>query len=543
MALLYILLSGLLALSCWSLFKRNIFKVRSIVSRNLSLLTCRQKDSPRSKAPNCGLPPRLLNQRPFGIDRLERIFRANSEARRMELFLFHFRQWGTTLEHTFLGTRALATIEPRNLEVMLSTNIEHWSMGSRHEVMYPFFRDGIFTQEGAAWKQSRDLLRPHFVHKQYEDLEVFRGPVGDLFEAMPKTGIVDLQPYLFRLTLDITTAFLFGESVKSLSSVATGDQSDFADAFNVAQAYVAKRMRLQDLYWLIGGRRFREACTTVHDFADGIIERALARDKTEAEAQAQNKYVFLDFLAQKSVDRAALRSQIINILVAGRDTTACLISWTVFLLVRHPKVLQKLKEDIRSSLGDEVNITRTDIRKLGYLRNVLKANESNILSFKNTDLTSYTFSSTTLSFRPLNLRMAMQDTLLPVGGGPDLSQPVFVRKGTAVAYCVYAMHRRPDFYGMDAELFRPERWEEHMPLQDGNTNFNWGYLPFNAGPRICLGMDFGVTEAAYTVIRLIRRFPNMRLPPDSKVELVGAEKQTMTLVLSITQGCVVQLDP
>ena len=316
----------------------------------------------------------------------------------MELFLFHFRLWGTSLEQVFLGSQAFGTIEPRNLEAILSTNIQHWSMGSRHEVMYPFFGDGIFTQEGTAWKQSRDLLRPQFVHRQYEDLEVLRGPVDDLLEAMPKTGIVDLQPLFFRLTLDVTTAFLFGESVRSLSSAATEGQSDFANAFNVAQDYVAKRMRLQDLYWLIGGRRFRNACKTVHNFADGIIERALARDKTETEAQ--NEYVFLDFLAQNSADRAALRSQIINILVAGRDTTACLISWTLFLLVRHPKALQKLKEEITYSLGDKADITRTDLRKMGYLQNVLNESEPNIPSFETTDLTCYTFSSSTLSVGP-----------------------------------------------------------------------------------------------------------------------------------------------
>ena len=137
--------------------------------------------------------------------------------------------------------------------------------------------------------------------------------------------------------------------------------------------------------------------------------------------------------------------------------------------------------------------------------------------------------------------MATRDTILPVGGGSDLSQPVFVRKGTPVAYSVYAMHRRPDFYGMDAELFRPERWDEDMPVHNDPVNSKWGYLPFNGGPRICLGMDFGVTEAAYTVVRLIQRFPGMRLPPDAKVELVGVEKQTMTLVVSITDGCVLQL--
>jgi cytochrome P450 len=247
----------------------------------------------------------------------------------MELFLFHFRLWGTTLEQVFLGSQAFGTIEPRNLEAILSTNFQDWSMGARHKVMHPFFGDGIFTQEGPVWKQSRDMLRPQFAHRQYEDLEVFHEPTDDLLKALSSGGVADLQPFFFRLTLDVTTAFLFGESVKSLTDATAKGQHNFAEAFNVAQDYVAKRMRLQDLYWLVGGRTFREACATVHRFADSIIERGLSRDKTGDEARG--KYTFLDFLAENSSDRTALRSQIINILVAGRDTTACLISWSMWV--------------------------------------------------------------------------------------------------------------------------------------------------------------------------------------------------------------------
>ena len=52
------------------------------------------------------------------------------------------------------------------------------------------------------------------------------------------------------------------------------------------------------------------------------------------------------------------------------------------------------------------------------------------------------------------------------------------------------MHRRPDLYGMDAELFRPERWDEDMPLNQTAVNAKWGYLPFNGGPRVCLGSKY-----------------------------------------------------
>lgn len=88
---------------------------------------------------------------------------------------------------------------------------------------------------------------------------------------------------------------------------------------------------------------------------------------------------------------------------------------------------------------------------------------------------------------PVNTRTTIRTTVLPTGGGPDRKSPVLIPKGSAVAFSVYSMHRRPDLYGMDAELFRPERWDEEMPMNDNPTNAKWGYLPFHGGPRMCLG--------------------------------------------------------
>ena len=88
---------------------------------------------------------------------------------------------------------------------------------------------------------------------------------------------------------------------------------------------------------------------------------------------------------------------------------------------------------------------------------------------------------------PVNTRTVHRTTVLPTGGGPDGSAPVLVRKGDNVAYCVYAMHRRKDLYGDDALEFRPERWEDDLPLYRDEVNAKWGYLPFNGGPRVCLG--------------------------------------------------------
>lgn len=157
---------------------------------------------------------------------------------------------------------------------------------------------------------------------------MFREHVDNLIACIPKNrGLVDLQPLFFRFTLDTTSAFLFGESTYSLKSKSSIKGTKFARDFDIAQNYVINRFRLLDFYWLIGGSKFRNACKSVHGFVDEIIKR---RYETPASGQIEDgRYVFFDAVADDCKTREALRGQLINILLAGRDTTACLLSWTL----------------------------------------------------------------------------------------------------------------------------------------------------------------------------------------------------------------------
>jgi len=141
---------------------------------------------------------------------------------------------------------------------------------------------------------------------------------------------------------------------------------------------------------------------------------------------------------------------------------------------------------------------------------------------------------------PANTRQAAVDTSLPVGGGPDGSQPLFVAKGTVILYYVFSMHRREDIFGPEPEAFRPERWEGLRP--------GWGFLPFNGGPRICLGRrstllctpttsmglviantasaeQFALTEASYVIVRMVQSFASM----ESRDKLPWTEFHTLAV--------------
>ncbi|KAL4748019.1 cytochrome P450 [Aspergillus terricola var. indicus] len=130
-----------------------------------------------------------------------------------------------------------------------------------------------------------------------------------------------------------------------------------------------------------------------------------------------------------------------------------------------------------------------------------------------------------------NERRAIWDTVLPLGGGEDGLTPDFVPKGTLVAYNIYAMHRRADLYGPDAEEFRPERWE------DGTLQPRWGYLPFNGGPRICIGQRYALTEVSYVLFRMVQKFRELE-SRDS-----GPWEESLALTLCSRNGTKVGLIP
>ncbi|KAF2181067.1 n-alkane inducible cytochrome P-450, partial [Zopfia rhizophila CBS 207.26] len=92
---------------------------------------------------------------------------------------------------------------------------------------------------------------------------------------------------------------------------------------------------------------------------------------------------------------------------------------------------------------------------------------------------------------PVNSRAAVRMTIIPVGGDEDGKPPILGRRGEAVGYCVYAMYRRKDIYGQDAEDFRPGRWESDVP-----KNVGWAHLPFKGEPRIHLRQDYAPLEAS-----------------------------------------------
>jgi cytochrome P450 len=224
--------------------------------------------------------------------------------------------------------------------------------------------------------------------------------------------------------------------------------------------------------------------------------KAVESGKAPVDEENSHQYVFLDALVAATRDPIELRSQLLNILLAGRDSTASLLSWTVMMLARHPHTFRKLRETIIENFGtysNPQNITFATLKSCHYLQYCI--NESLRL----------------FPIVPFNRRVATRDTTIPRGGGPDGQSPVYIRKGQPVLYSTHVMHRRKDIWGLDADEFKPDRWINHKA--------GWDYLPFNGGPRVCIGQQFALTEAGYVLVRLLQRF--------DQIEDVNADRKIL----------------
>lgn len=209
-----------------------------------------------------------------------------------------------------------------------------------------------------------------------------------LLKRIPTDGAtVDLQPLFFNFTLDSATQFLFGRSVGFQLSPAGSEADKFSRAFDRAQEHLQTRALVGRFRALLRNRQFKEDCDFVHAFIDGYVtemqqQHRLPSGHTSVNKQQYNehkghaaaqRYNLMAELLDATNDPVQLRNELLNVLLAARDTTASLLSSTFFLLARHPDVWKRLQSEIAHLNGRPPSYD--EIRELRYVRAVLHESE------------------------------------------------------------------------------------------------------------------------------------------------------------------------
>lgn len=391
------------------------------------------------------------------------------------------RKYGRCYSFRIVNRRVVVAVDPEMQKFVLSTGFKQglFEKGlASTERGKELFGKGIFAVNGDQWLEQRNTAS-HLFHlskmKQY--IEIFHDNAFRLFDkldSLKDNGPIDMQDMFMRYTLDSFAEIGFGVKVDSINE----DVNHFAKAFDFVQTWTNRRNRYGSLWKLketiSPPKEFNAHLKYMDEFCWSIIERRSGETEEELTGKLDLLSILLLTNIQKPEarkDRDEMRDFIMNFLIAGRDTTAVMLTWCVHLLCENPGVYEKLLDEINTVLGDSIEPTWENTKDMRYVKQVLQET-----------LRLY-------SPVPIDGLTATEDTVLPGN--------YFVEKGTPVLYVNWVLNRLEEYYP-EPERFMPERWDKPQTP--------YAFLAFHGGPRQCLGLEMAYLEAKIMLCNLLRRY-------------------------------------
>lgn len=470
------------------------------------------------------LIPRVVGKWPGNIDVMLKLQKGLSSGYIYQAYLELFEEYQcTTLNTRFLWTDNIISMDQEHCKYVLATGFNHfWRGTAQKERLETFLGDGIFNRDDEAWKAHRTLARPFFTRDRASDFELFERYTARTFAILSEKAAqnepIDVQDLYARFTIDAASESLFGKNLDTLSgclprpssslpfergSVTDDAWGTFVRAFETLQRINTLRARtglIWPLFELFDDKTIPYVDTIRH-WTDPLVQQTLdakaAAKRAGVERNVEEK-TFLQHLADSTEDVGKIRDQLLNILLAARDTTACLLTYVTYFLAVHPDVAEKLRQEVAHVCGDRPP-TYEKIKKLKYMKAVI-------------DETLRLFPPVPLNqrqSRPVSCTLPVPDATFPV----DSQRPLYMPKSTTFFYSTLLVQRNKALWGPDADEFDPDRWIDPGRLSRYTSNPTM-FTPFSAGPRICIGQNYAYNEASYFLVRLMQNFCTFTLAPD-----------------------------
>ncbi len=350
--------------------------------------------------------------------------------------------------------------------VLLDNNRNYSKATYSNMIFNKVIGEGLLTSEGEVWRKQRRMMQPAFHHTRLEQLDRMitdaTGAMLDGWQRLYEEGRpIDLPREMSALTLTVTTRALFG--------VDLGDEvREVGEIVNRAASFLEKP----------SNPKLIQSASELSALVDRIIQQR-KRDFRDAGDLLSSLIMARDEHTGAAMGDEQMRSQILTLMLAGYETTASALTWTWYLLAQHGWALERVRREARETLQGRPP-RYGDLEQMPYTRMVL--NESLRL------------------FPPawtLGRRALGEDSI----GGYD------VAPNTVIAVCIYSLHRHPAFWE-EPERFDPERFSPERSA--GRHRFS--YVPFGAGPRQCIGNNFGLMEAALVIACMAQRFELHLMP-------------------------------
>ncbi|KAG6811218.1 hypothetical protein H0H92_008479 [Tricholoma furcatifolium] len=373
----------------------------------------------------------------------------------------------------------------------------------------------------------RTMTRPFFARERISDFDIFERhtqlTLSHLSNSCAASTALDAQDLYARFTIDAASEFLFGRNLSTLSGdlpipgetpmgpkgSATRDSwGTFTGAFEAAQTIVASRTRIGWLWPLFEmfGDRSERYCRVIRRWLDPLVRQALQdrereRERGTTDGSLKDK-TFLQHLVDSTSDPVLIRDQLLSMLLASRDTTACLLTFVTYIMAIHPEVAVRLRAEVLEHCGPDAAPTYDQIRGLKYMRAVI--NET-LRLFPPVPLNVRESRSAPCALPPSDTTYNHTDS----HGDSDSGEKLYMPGSTTIIYLPLLFQKNKALWGEDAEEFDPERWLDPERVKKFVEKPSmWG--AFSAGPRINL------TTGAWTYDRFMLApdaQPAASLPP------------------------------
>lgn len=336
---------------------------------------------------------------------------------------------------------------------------------------------GLVTSQGDLWQRQRRLMQPVFQRSNVTTLLPQMATAGNnmlgRWRQMGEGAQVNLSGEMMRLTLEVITQTMFSTSVlDKIEQIAPSLET----LLRYAARTIANPLTLPLYVPTPANRKFKQALGIIDDVIYGIIDQRRAAPWDQNDLLDMLLKARDDNSGEKMTDRQ-VRDEVITIFSAGHETTANLLSWTLYLLVRHPAALARLREELDRVLQGKIPDTE-DLQQLVYTRAVL---------------------SESMRLRPpasFLLRKVSKDT--EVDG-------YFLKAGRLAIFSIFNLHHHADFWPQP-EQFDPERF-----LLSQNRRYS--FIPFGTGERICIGSHFALMESQLLLCMIIQHCDLQLLDP------------------------------
>ena len=392
------------------------------------------------------------------------------------------REYGDIVSWRTFHYRIYLLNHPDDIETILVTRSRSFHKGRGLQANRELFGNGLLLSEGDFWLRQRRLMQPAFSRERISTYAASMATHAAHMLAGWRDGeTIDVHRELMRVALEIAGETLFGVSVGHEAERVSAALRTLVEANTTAW----RLMPLLRSLPTASNRRYSHAVAELHSVVASIIAR---RHASSPAKQAARDDLLARLLSAEDADGSRmndtqLRDECVTLLLAGHETTALALTWTAYLLARHPDLQERFYLEAHSVLGDRTPAPE-DLQHMPFCDCVIRE----------------------------SLRLYPPAWLMPRLTIEDCEIRGYkIACGASVLVSPYVVHRDARYFS-EPDRFHPDRWSEAF----ARSLPRFAYFPFGGGPRICIGNHFALLEAGLLLTMIIQRF---RLEPADSAEI------------------------